>query len=59
MRYEKQHGSFGNLMYLNYVRNGYSLQVVMHIQGLKNSAHVLVKYSLLTSIKQCFKKMKN
>ena len=35
---------FWNLMYQNYVKNGYGLEVIMHIQGLKSSAHVLVKY---------------
>ena len=56
---EKPLGPSGNLMYQNYVKNGYGLEVIMHIQGLKSSVHVLVKYFLLMSIKQCFQKVRN
>ena len=39
-------------MYQNYVKNGYALKVIMHVQGLKSFAHAHMKYFLLMSIKQ-------
>ena len=43
-------------MYLNYVRNGYDLPVIMHKQGLKSSEHVLVKYFFTNEHKAVFSK---
>ena len=45
-------------MYQIYVKNGYALKTIMHIQGLKSFAHAQVKYFLLMSTRQSFQKMK-
>ena len=37
--------------------NGYVVEIVMHIQGLKSFTHVQMKYFLLMNIKQSFQKI--
>ena len=54
---DKFYGSFGIIIiYLNYVISGYKKMVTMHTQGLKNFAHVPVRFFLLTSIRQPYQK---
>ena len=57
--WRKRHilGSFGIIIiYLNYVKSGYTKMVTMHTQGLKSFAHVLVRYFLLMNIRQLYQK---
>ena len=50
-------GSFGIInIYQNYMKSGYTMMVTMHTQGLKCSAHVLVRCFLLMNIRQAYQK---